>query len=129
MRDLGYERCCLHGDKGVLQLLLDQVARECRPERQDWQILQQVSPTQSHQSNGGAEKAVSTVRGLAGTYLAVLKDKIPSFEVTTHSPILPWTIRHAASVLTRYHVRRDTLMTPYEKIHGQKYKEEDPATG
>ena len=112
VRDLGYERFCLHGDQeGVLQLLLDKVARDCRPYGQDEQILRQVSPTQSHQSNGAAEKAVSTVRGLARTYLAVLKDKIPSFEVTKHSLILPWTIRHAAWVLTRYSVRRDTLMT------------------
>ena len=57
------------------------MAKECRIEGQDWQILRQVSPTQSHQSDGAAEKAVSTVRGLARTYLAVLKDKIPSFEV------------------------------------------------
>ena len=71
-----------------------------------------------------AEKTVSTGRGLAGTYLAVLKNKIPSFEVTTHSPILPWTIRHATWVLTRYNVRRDTRMTPYEKIRGQKYRKE-----
>ena len=103
---------------------LDKVARECRPGRQDWQILQQVSPTQSNQSNGAAEKAVSTVRGLARTYLAVLKDKIPSFVVTTHSPMLPWTIRHAAWVLTRYNARRDTRMTPCEKIRGQKYRKE-----
>ena len=97
VRDLVYERLCLHGDKeGALQLLLDKVAKECRPEGQDWKILRQVSPTQSHQSNGAAEKAVSTVRGVAGAYLAVLKDKIPSFGVTTHSPMFPWTIRNAA---------------------------------
>ena len=128
VRDLVYERFCLHGDKeeGVLQLLLDTVAKECRPEGQDSQILRQVSPTHGHQSNGAAEKAVSTVRGLAGTYLAVIKDKIPSFEVTTHSPMLPWTIRHAAWILTRYNVRRDTRMTPYR---GQKLQERDPATG
>ena len=59
---------CLHGDtEGVLQLLPDNVAGECRPDGQDWQILRQVSPTQSHQSNGAAEEAVSTVRGLART--------------------------------------------------------------
>ena len=93
VRDLAYERFCLHGDnEGVLQLLLDKVAKECRPEGQDRQILRQVSPTQSHQSNGAAEKAVSTVRGLAETYLAVIKDKILSFAVTTHSPMLSWTI-------------------------------------
>ena len=77
--DLGYERFCLHGDKeGVLQLLLDKVARECRPEEQDLQILRQVSPTQSHQSNGATEKAVSTMRGLARTYLAFLQPRIQS---------------------------------------------------
>ena len=80
MRDLEYERFCLHGDReGVLQLQLETVAKECRPEGQDWQIPRQVSPTQSHQSNGAAEKAVSTVRRLARTYLAVLKDKNPVF--------------------------------------------------
>ena len=64
VRDLGYERFCLHGDKeGVLQLQLDKVAKECRPDGQDWQILRQVSPTQRHQSNGAAEKADSTVFG------------------------------------------------------------------
>ena len=96
VRDLVYEHFCLHGDKeGVLQLLLDKVAKECRSEGQDWKILRQVSPTQSHQSNGAAEKAVSTVRRQARTHLAVLKDKIPSFEVD-----------------------------PYEKIRGQKYRKE-----
>ena len=35
VRDLEYERFCLHGDKEeVLQLLLDKVAKECRPEGQ-----------------------------------------------------------------------------------------------
>ena len=105
-------------------MLLDKVAKGCRPEGHDWQILRQVSPTQSHQSNGAAEKAVSKVRGLAGTCLAVIKDKIPSFAVTTHSPMLPWTTRHAAWILTRYNVRRDTRMTPYEKIRAQKYRKE-----
>ena len=52
------------------------------------------------------------------------KTKVPSFDVTTHSPMLPWTIRHAAWVLTRYNVIRDTRMTQYEKIRGQKYRKE-----
>ena len=47
VRDLVHARFSLHGDKeGVLQLLLDRVAKECRLEGQDWQILRQVSPTQ-----------------------------------------------------------------------------------
>ena len=48
---------CMHASvymetKEFLQLL--------RLEGQDWQSLRQVSPTQSHQSNGAAEKAFST---------------------------------------------------------------------
>ena len=57
VRDLGYERFRLHGNG------------------QGWQILRQLSPTQSHSNFGAAEKAISTVRGLAGTYLAVIQDK------------------------------------------------------
>ena len=76
VRDLVYERFCLHGDtrrSSSLQLLLDKLTKDCRPKGQDWQFLRQVSPTQSHHSNGAAEKAaVSTVRGLAGTFLTVL---------------------------------------------------------
>ena len=41
--------------------------------------IDKVSPTQSHPSNGAAEKAVSIVRGLARTYLAVLTGKNPAF--------------------------------------------------
>ena len=79
-------------ETGFIQLLLDKVAKACRPE-QNWQILQQVSPTQSHQSNHATKKAVSTVRGLARTHLAVLKHKLPSSDVTTHSPMLPWILK------------------------------------
>ena len=116
MRDLGYERFCLHGDKeGVLQFLLGKEAKNVILKDKTGKFCGKCH-RQSHQSNGGAEKAVSTVRGLARTYLAVIKDKIQSFEVTTHSPMLPWAIRHAAWILTRYNVRRDTRMTTYEKI-------------
>ena len=124
VRDLGYERVCLHGDKGVLHLLLGKVAKECRPEGQDWLILRQVSPAQGHQSSGAAEKAISTVHGLARTYLAVINTKIPSFDWTTDTPMLPWTIRYAAWVVTRYNVRRDTRMTPCETLRGQKYRKD-----
>ena len=69
----------VYGDKdGVLQLLLDKVVQQCCLEGEDWQILRRVSPTQSHQSKGAAKTAVSTVRSLARTFLAVIKDKIAS---------------------------------------------------
>ena len=40
VRDMELERFCVHGDEEeILQLLLDNVAKECRPEGQEWQIL------------------------------------------------------------------------------------------
>ena len=114
---------CMETQKEFFSCYWTKWQKNCRSEGQDWKILQQVSPTQSHQTSGAAEKAVSTVRGQARTCLAVHRQN-PVFEVTTHSPILPWTIRHAAWILTRYNVRRDTRMTLYENFRGQKYRKE-----
>ena len=105
---------CIHGDKaGVLQLLLDRVTKEVRPEGQDGRFYDKCHRHRAIRAMEPRRKAVSTVRGLARKYLAVLKDHIPSFEVTIHSPMLAWTIRHAAWVLTRDTVRRETRMTPF----------------
>ena len=123
VRDLGYERFSLHGEKRSSRIchwtkwqnnvvLKDKTGRFC---------------DKCHRHR--AEKAVSTVRGLAGTYMAVIKDKIPSFAETTQSPMLPWTIRHAARILTRYNVRRDTRMTPYEKIVDRNTEKRDSSIG
>ena len=56
--------CVTWSSGRVLQLPLNTVAKECRPEGQDWQH-RQVSPTQSHQSNGAAEKASTRARSVA----------------------------------------------------------------
>ena len=42
VRDREYERFCIHGEKGVLQLLLDKVTKECRLEGQDWKISTKI---------------------------------------------------------------------------------------
>ena len=112
VRDLGYERFRLHGDK------------EGPDNGQGWQILRQVSPTQSHSNLGAAEKAISTVRGTIDESGVMSKDEILSWMTAKYVPARPWTIRHAAWVLTRYKVRRDTHMTSYQKIRGQKIKKE-----
>ena len=126
VRDLGYERflstwrqkqeffsCCWTEwqKKFVLKDKMGRFYDKCHRHR----AIRAMEPRR---------KAVSTVRGLARKLLAVLIDNIPSCEVTIRSPILPWTIRHAACVLTRDTVRRDTRMTTFWKIRGQKYREE-----
>ena len=66
-RDLLYERFCLHGDKeGFLQLLLNKVARECRPEGQDVaKFCDKCHRHRAIRAMESVEEAVSTVRGLA----------------------------------------------------------------
>ena len=89
VRDLGMKAFVYTETGGVVQLLLDKVARECRPEGKDRQILRQVSLTQPSEQRSRGGKAVSTVRGLAGTFGSFSKTNISYFEVTTHSPMLP----------------------------------------
>ena len=130
VRDLGYERFCLHGDKeGVLQLLLEKVAKECRPEGQHWQILRQVSPTQSHQSNGAAEKAVSTLRGLAETYLAVLKDKNPAFG--SDNTLSDASVDDQTCSMDSHSIQCEKRHTndPVREDSWTELQERDPATG
>ena len=106
VRGLEYERSCVHGDKeSVLQLPTGNVAKECRLEEQDWQILRQVSPTQSHQSNGDAENAISAMRGLAHTYQALINDIIESFDVKPAAPMMPWT-NHQTRIVGSHKIQR-----------------------
>jgi len=78
IKDLGYTKFLLHGDKeGTLQASLDKVAKNVCPPDQQWQILRRASPVKSSQSSGGAEKGISTIRGLARTYLSQLKKNVP----------------------------------------------------
>ena len=111
----------------VLQLLLDQVAEECRSERQDWHG-RFCDKCHRHRAIRAMEQrrkpSPQHVDLLEHIWQGSKKSKIPSFAMTTHSQMIPWTTRHAAWILTRYNVRRDTRMIPYEKIRGQKYRKE-----
>ena len=116
----GMNAFVLMGDKRVLHLLLETVAKECRPDRQDWQILRQVSSTQSHENNGAAKKVVSTVRGLAKTCLEMIKQRQNPVFCSDNTHTNPSVdIKHAAWVLTRYSVKK-TRMTPHEKLRGHR---------
>ena len=71
------------------------------------QILRQGSPSQVHQSSGAAVKPSPQSRSRSHIS-ACSPRQIPSVDVTTHSPMLLCTVRHAAWILTRHKVRRDT---------------------
>ena len=116
VRDLVYERVCPHGDKGVLQLLLDKVARECRPEGQDWRFCTSVTDR--------AIREMEQRRKPSPQYVDLLEHIWQFSKTKTRSFESDNTLSDASMILTRYNVRRDTRMTPYEKIRGQKYRQE-----
>ena len=98
VRDLGYERFCLHGDtEGVLQLLLGKVAKELsfRRTRLANSTTSVTDTEPSEQWSSGGKPSPQCVDYLEHIW-QFSKTNIPSFEVTPHSPTLPWTIRHAA---------------------------------
>ena len=106
----GNERSCLHGDKeGVLQLVLDSAATECRPLGQDWQSsTTSVTDTEKSEQRSRGDGFLRSARSCFAHSLAVLKEqKSRLFDVSRHSPMVPWTIRRVAWVVKRYNVRRD----------------------
>ena len=51
------------------------------------------------------------------------KDKVPDFKVLPGEKYFPWIVRHAAWLLTRYLIKKDSN-TPYERLRGRQYNGE-----
>ena len=83
-------------------------------------VITRASPTHSHESNGGAERAVQSVRGLARTLVTQVEHRT-GLAFGADSPLWLWAFRHAGWILTRFGRRRDTGMTPYAKLFCKQY--------
>jgi len=119
--EIGHHRMVLQtdGEPSIVALgraVRDQVVSQGRAE----QVTLQASPVGSHQSNGAAERAISTIRGLARVYLEALSNKT-GLAIGAGSEWWPWALRHAAWVYNRFHVRRDLGCTPYAKVRHKAY--------
>ena len=97
----------------AIQALADGV-RTKRGER----TMVEKSPKYSHQSNGVAENAVRRIESLTRTYVYVLQRKL-SYKVDSKSIILPWLVRHAAYVLSRY-IKRDDGRSAWARLRGKE---------
>jgi len=80
----------------------------------------QQAPRHSSQSNGGAERAVSTIRGQIEVFKLQVGKKFGRKMAHTEA-FLKWLPRHVAWACNRFHTRADTRLTPYEKVHMLKY--------
>ena len=78
--------------------------------------VQGTTPVAAHQSNGGAERAVQTVRRLGTCLFHALELKAGTFPADT--PLKLWAQVHGAFLYNRFHVLPGVLQTPYELAYG-----------
>ena len=68
------------------------------------------------QATGGAERTVQTIRRQFKCLMLATETRLKQ-KITIDSEFLAWQPRHAAWLYSRYHVRADTKLTPYDKTH------------
>ena len=74
------------------------------------EIIQQQLQRYSHQSNGGAERMVQTIRNQIKAYKIQI-EKNSGITIKADSPLLTWLPRHAAWQSTRFHKIQDSTTT------------------
>ena len=79
-----------------------------------------TSPKESHASTGMVE---TTVQALAGLTRSLRNDveKYTGIVITPSSPLLPWLVRHASFILTRFKLRANGR-TAFEELRTVKYE-------
>eukprot|EP00974_Lingulodinium_polyedra_P087907 8524233-Lingulodinium_polyedra.AAC.1 len=66
----------------------------------------ELSPKGSHQSNGAAESQVRRLEDLVRALVHAVERRL-GVRIMPTSIILPWLVRHAAFLLTRYQLKED----------------------
>ena len=115
---LGHTKVILKTDQ---EPAIRDVQRAVRDKRRQATILEN-SPVGESQSNGRVERCIQTVVAQVRTMKDALEKRYCQ-EVDSRSPILHWLVRHAASLITRYHVGKDGR-TPYERWKGKQRRKE-----
>ena len=121
IRELGHPRVCLQsdGEPAILSYaaaVRDRVVADGLAQ----QVSVQASPRGDHQANGGAERTVQTLRGIARVLLSQIKTKTGE-HIGPSSQWWPWAVRHAAWSYNRFHIRKDTRCTAYAKVRHRNY--------
>ena len=84
------------------------------------QMVPEASAVGESQSNGRAESSVKRAEGYIRTLKSALETNTGA-RVPADSPTMQWLVEHAASLLNR-HLCNEEGATPYEAIHGQRFK-------
>ena len=100
-------------NESAIQALVDAVRS-----KRDGRTMVEKSAKYSHQSDGAAENGVRRTESLTTTYLYVLQEKL-GYTVDSKGIVLPWLVRHAAHVLSRF-VKRDDGHSAWARLGGKE---------
>ena len=108
IESLGYKRIIVRGDQepsllAFLRRVRHYVKCDCVPE---------LSAVGEPQSNGAAERAVQTIKGLCRTLRDALESNIKG-PVPADSPLMSWLVAHAGAVSRRYQIGSDGRIAYY----------------
>ena len=114
---LGYKKMILKSDQEpAIMALKESVKRE-----RDEDIVMEESPVGESASNGSIENAVRNVQGQVRSMRDALETRY-QIKINGESSCIPWMVRHAANLISRYQVGMDGR-TAYERWKGKKYKQ------
>ena len=126
IRDSGYSKIVYKSDQEKpLRALLEETFRAAMRQGelhnpQLTQMVPEASAVGESQSNGRAENAVQKFEDLLRTYKSALETHLESRIAVDH-PVMRWLVEHVASTMNR-HLCNSEGMTPYEAIHGQRFR-------
>ena len=113
--ELGHARVIIQSDGQPAILALVAVVRDkVIADGRTKQVVCQIPPKGTHESDGAAERTVQQVRGMARVYLERVRELTGSV-FPPNSPWLSWALRHASRTYNTFHVRADTRTTPHSK--------------
>ena len=123
LSELGHSKVIIQSDgEPASEIVMRMVqSKGAMMEHPPCEIIQQQSQRYSHQSNGGAQRMVQTIRNQIKAYKIQI-EKNSGITITADSPLLTWLPRHAAWQYTRFHKRQDSTTTAYEKIRHMSYQ-------
>ncbi|CAE7029864.1 unnamed protein product [Symbiodinium sp. CCMP2592] len=124
---LGFEKVTFRGDSEPSMKKLLQMVQMARTRLGLKTEIETANPDSSEHQGLRAERYIDKVRrlGLCLLHTVSANSKV---ELKSSHPLYQWSFRHAAFLLTRYHVHTDGV-TSFELVHGRKFDAKIAAFG
>ena len=127
LESLRYKRILLKRDQEPAIMALKSAAVKLVQLAIGKEILFEESPVGASAANGLAENAVKETKGVIRS-LRLAFDELHGIKLDVQSPVLPWMVRHAGSMISRARRGQDGG-TAWELRRGKPYSKRLPAFG